>query len=113
MKKVIVCKKVLHKKYSDNDSEYSDVNASSVVLEQNMKTSAAGKSFNQKITIVADVDGNDITNLYTPQTMKLTTSEGETIILGDSEYKLRLVNTDSEVSPVKLVFERNSVSPAF
>lgn len=45
--------------------------------------------------------------------MKLTTSEGETIILGDSEYKLRLVNTDGEVSPVKLVFERNSVSPAF
>lgn len=113
MKKVIVCKKVLHKKYSDSDSEYTNMHASSVVLEQNMKTSAAGKSFSQKLTIVADVEGNDITNLYPPQTMKLTTSEGETIILGDSEYKLRLVNTDGEVSPVKLVFERNSVSPAF
>ena len=113
MKKVIVCKKVLHKKYSDSDSEYTNMNAISVVLEQTMKITSGNNSFNQKLTIVANVDGNDITNLYSPQTMKLTTDKGETIVLGDAEYKLRLIGSDSEISPVKIIFERNSVSPAF
>lgn len=113
MKKIHICKKVLRKAFNENDSAYAAFPVMSVVVEQNMKKTNGNTAFNQRVTIVADADKALIGLLQVPQTLKLTTDKGATIVLGDADYKLRLLSTESEISPVKLVFDRNSPNAAF
>ena len=113
MKKTHICKKVLRKAFTENDTAYAAFPLMSVVVEQNSKKTNGNTAFNQRVTIVADADKALIDLLQIPQTFKLTTDQGATIVLGDADYKLRLLATEGEVSPVKLVFERNSPNAAF
>lgn len=113
MKKTTTCSKVWHKPFNESDSSYRKIGAQSATLEQNSKPTEAGTAYTQQVTIVADVDGAYIESLAVPQTMQLTTERGDVILLGDTEYKLRLKSSESEISPVKLVFERESPYSAF